>query len=33
MKNEKWWDGFIAGFAIGGIVGLIILSLILDRMI
>jgi hypothetical protein len=28
MKNEKWWDGFIVGFFIGGIIGIIILDLV-----
>ena len=28
MKNEKWWNGFLVGFFIGGIVGIIILTLV-----
>ena len=28
MKNENWWNGFILGFTIGGIVGIIILDLV-----
>jgi hypothetical protein len=28
MKNEKWWNGFILGFMIGGIVGIIVLNLV-----
>ena len=28
MKNEKWLDGFLVGFFIGGIMGIIILDLI-----
>jgi uncharacterized membrane-anchored protein YhcB (DUF1043 family) len=28
MKNEKWWDGFIVGFFIGGIIGMIIVDLV-----
>jgi hypothetical protein len=28
MKNEKWWEGFIVGLWIGGIVGIIILHLV-----
>jgi hypothetical protein len=28
MKNEKWWEGFIVGFWIGGIVGIITLHLV-----
>ncbi len=28
MKNEKYWNGFILGFLIGGIVGIIVLDLV-----
>ena len=28
MKNEKWFEGFLVGFFIGGIMGIIILDLI-----
>lgn len=28
MKNEKWWDGFLVGFSIGGIIGIIVLDLV-----
>jgi len=31
LKNksyEKWWNGFILGFMIGGIVGIIVLNLV-----
>jgi hypothetical protein len=28
MKNEKWWNGFLVGFSIGGVVGIFILNLI-----
>ena len=32
MKNyflsEKWWNGFLVGFFIGGIIGIIILELV-----
>ena len=28
MKNEKWWNGFIVGFFIGGIIGIIVLDLV-----
>jgi hypothetical protein len=29
MKNEKYWNGFILGFFIGGIIGILTLSLII----
>jgi len=28
MKNEKYWDGFLLGFFVGGILGIIILDLV-----
>jgi hypothetical protein len=28
MKNEKFWNGFIIGFGIGGIIGIAILELV-----
>ena len=28
MKNEKYWNGFILGFFIGGIIGIFILDLV-----
>jgi hypothetical protein len=28
MKNEKWWNGFLLGFFIGGISGIVILDLV-----
>ncbi len=28
MKNENWWNGFLVGFIIGGVVGIIILDLV-----
>jgi hypothetical protein len=28
MENEKWWDGLLVGFFIGGITGIIILDLV-----
>jgi hypothetical protein len=28
MKNEKWMDGFLIGFFIGGMIGIIVLYLI-----
>ena len=28
MENEKWWNGFLLGFFIGGIVGIIVLNLV-----
>ena len=28
MKNEKYWNGFILGFFVGGIIGIIILNLV-----
>lgn len=28
MKNEKWWNGFLLGLAIGGILGIVILDLV-----
>lgn len=28
MKNEKWMNGFLVGFAIGGVVGIIVLDLV-----
>lgn len=28
MKNEKWLDGFLVGFFIGGIIGIIVLDLV-----
>ena len=28
MKNEKYWNGFLLGFFVGGIVGIIILYLV-----
>lgn len=30
---KKWWDGFIVGFFIGGIVGIIILDLVIRGII
>jgi hypothetical protein len=27
-KNEKYWNGFLLGFFIGGIVGIIVLDLV-----
>jgi hypothetical protein len=28
MKDEKWWNGFLLGFFIGGIIGIIVLHLV-----
>ena len=28
MKNEKWWNGFLVGFFIGGINCIIVLDLV-----
>jgi len=28
MKNEQYWDGFILGLFIGGIMGIIVLNLV-----
>lgn len=28
MKSEKYWNGFIVGFFIGGIMGIVILNLV-----
>jgi hypothetical protein len=28
MKNEKYWNGFILGFFVGGILGIIVLRLV-----
>lgn len=28
MKNEKYWDGFLLGFFIGGVIGIIVLDLV-----
>jgi hypothetical protein len=28
MKNEKWWNGFLLGVFIGGIIGIIVLDLV-----
>jgi len=28
MKNKNWWDGFLLGFFIGGIIGIVILDLV-----
>lgn len=28
MENEKWWNGFLVGFFIGGIIGIIVLDLV-----
>jgi len=28
MKNEKYWDGFILGFFVGGAVSMILLILV-----
>ena len=28
MKSEKFWNGFMVGFFIGGIVGIIVLELV-----
>ena len=33
MKNEKYWNGFILGFFIGGLIGIAILSLINKNII
>ena len=33
MKNESWWRGFLLGFFIGGIVGIIILDLVQRNII
>ena len=28
MTSEKWWNGFLIGFGIGGVVGITILELV-----
>jgi hypothetical protein len=28
MKNEKFWDGFILGLFVGGILGMVVLDLV-----
>lgn len=28
MKNEKYWNGFILGLFVGGIIGIVILNLV-----
>jgi len=28
MKNEQYWNGFIFGFFVGGIIGIVILTLV-----
>lgn len=28
MKNEKWWNGFLVGFFIEGIICIIVLDLV-----
>jgi hypothetical protein len=28
MKNEKYWNGFILGIFVGGILGIIVVSLV-----
>lgn len=28
MKNEKWMNGFLVGFFVGGVVGIVILDLV-----
>ena len=28
MKNDNWWKGFLVGFFIGGIIGIIVLDLV-----
>ena len=28
MKNEKYWNGFILGFFVGGIMGIVVLNLV-----
>lgn len=28
MKNENWWNGFLVGFFIGGIIGIFVLDLV-----
>jgi len=28
MKNKKWFEGFLVGFFVGGIMGIIILDII-----
>ncbi len=28
MKNTKYWNGFILGFMIGGIMGILVLNLV-----
>jgi hypothetical protein len=28
MKNENWWNGFLVGIIIGGVIGIIILDLV-----
>ena len=28
MRNEKFWNGFLVGFGIGGVVGIIVLNLV-----
>jgi hypothetical protein len=28
MKDEKYWDGFVLGLFVGGILGIIVLNLV-----
>lgn len=28
MKNEKYWNGFILGLFVGGIMGIVVLNLV-----
>jgi glycerol uptake facilitator-like aquaporin len=33
MKNEKYWNGFIFGFFVGGIIGIVIYDLVIRGII
>jgi hypothetical protein len=28
MKNKKWWNGFLIGYFIGGLFGVIVMGLV-----
>ena len=33
MKNEQYWNGFIFGFFVGGIIGIVIYDLVIKGII
>jgi len=33
MKSEKFWDGFLVGFAFGGVIALVIYDLVVKGIL